>query len=543
MGKLSMQFELTGLAEANRELQALLEGLKQIGSLGGASGATITAPLASIGQQAEKAGRGLRQMSGGLSDLDKAAKRAGFSSFAELQKQKPAIAGILQSMSIGSGPLPMSVTTQLAKRALAMGPLFPASTLGKWYGGIVSGPMQGPPLPPLGWTGRFTPPMTQAMSQAGAARVAAMGPLLFGPRLTPPLTQSMTQAGAARVAAMGPLNPTGATIDWKTAMLGMAMGPFSAWIGARMLSSSGLFTSIGKSFGGAGGGGLFGHLVGAGGLGGFGVAFLALTTATKALRMAFQELMNSIKAGAQMFYSAARLAKPVGQVYGLEQAFRAMGIGPAAIEKLMLQGQLAGRGTAINYNSVLRAGMGTMEQGELQQLRNMPAELFNDMQKRSEYAAQRFQVMSYDMVQLAADTQRLGEEWRLMWMELFRSLKPELEYVMARLVDIMQMLGKSVRGLKFFIAANTNQTALAMQLLIEEMGWSTGKQPGTLRTMGGASSSNANSWMRMGFVVGTFGQDYAKQTAANTKRIADILAGTMGAPGMAPAFTQPYFKP
>jgi hypothetical protein len=117
------------------------------------------------------------------------------------------------------------------------------------------------------------------------------------------------------------------------AALGLGAGAFSPWIGARLLNQSGIFKGLG-----GGGSGIAGQLFGAGGYGGFGVAYIGLSVASRALKEAFNELKDAVKRTAQLYQESMSINRPMGRMFQIQSAMHAVGLGDDAAKRYAKSG-------------------------------------------------------------------------------------------------------------------------------------------------------------------------------------------------------------
>ena len=200
------------------------------------------------------------------------------------------------------------------------------------------------------------------------------------------------------------------------------------------------------SAGGAGvGGGFFGSFGGSGGAGGGGKSLLpaaaalaAVKAAAEGLRMAFEQLKEAVQRGSKLFQDAARVGRPVGQVFQLQAALRSVGIDDATANQLLLQSQFsrAGRSggsfmrpgrqgasstTSIDFEGMMLGTRNRPQQlGELQQLANL-----------SDYARKAWKDAAVDagiaagnaesLFNVTFEESRLKREWNTLW-EQFASV-------------------------------------------------------------------------------------------------------------------------
>jgi hypothetical protein len=315
---------------------------------------------------------------------------------------------------------------------------------------------------------------------------------------TAPPTASASQAAAA---AKG--------IDWKQVALGLGAAPFSPWVGARGLSGSGLFGS-----GGGGGGGLLGRLMGTGGLGGFMEAYIAIQTAMHGLRIAFEQLTSAVQRGAQLYLKAAELGTSAFTTSRLQKTAQLLGMPESALTNLVASGQFM-RGQRVTgqdmSNILLGSGRGVLGKEDLQAVLNLSKEVagaWNRVNADARAAA----ISAYALFKTNMNFGELKSAWSRLWQDLATAISP-----------VMNLMANALTGYLRAFAGQVEQWIQVMQFLrlIPKGGDEAFK-----RQIGGAPVTRPESaWEKMGLIIsgGIGGSDYARQTAQNTKRIADAL--------------------
>lgn len=319
-------------------------------------------------------------------------------------------------------------------------------------------------------------------------------------------SDTFLRQGARSLLRMGPLQD--ASINWKQVGVGMMTAPFSPWIAARELSASGLF-------GRGGGGGLFG----AGGIMGFGRAFLLVKLSTDALRISFDTLRSTISEGAKLYRESAKLAINTGRLFSIKAAAAATGLNDNDLQRLLLRGS---HPTSVNqgarknlFGEILGTAKGEMPIGNLQQIANMSKE-FQDVLKNSLLDAAAWRTMAKDFQDISSLSTEVAREFKTL---------------VAQIVDIFSDEIKA--GLKFLgsalKAANLDLLVLRVGVIRLVKGkeaaeaFLKGQQPGnqTIPLPMSGTGSSPSPWERMGFAIGGFGSDFARQTAENTKKTAE----------------------
>jgi hypothetical protein len=158
----------------------------------------------------------------------------------------------------------------------------------------------------------------------------AVAPPIFG---TGPVTKGGVPHYTGPVPPRIPTVPGSSGFSGGMAALGLGAGAFSPWIGARLLNQSGIFKGLG-----GGGSGIAGQLFGAGGYGGFGVAYIGLQLASRALKDAFNELKDAVKRTATLYQEAASINRPATAIFQAQSAMRSIGLGDDAAKRYAKSG-------------------------------------------------------------------------------------------------------------------------------------------------------------------------------------------------------------
>lgn len=302
-------------------------------------------------------------------------------------------------------------------------------------------------------------------------------------------------------------------INWKQAGLGLAAAPFSPWIGARMMSNA-LGPALGGAFGGGAGGGAASAIFGAGGAGAFAAFYVALRTAGMLLKEFATHIHAAIEEGAKLYQESARTATNPGKLAHLDFMGQALGISPAEMRQLLVRGEhpLKGGGATLStpeVDAIFGAGRGTQQIAVLQQLKNMSEDI-RDAWRHTALAAKEFSETAKPLQGVHAHIAYMAAEWKTMWAQVATVLSPLINFELAKTEYIL-------KALNFLLGS---KIALLQALHIIPKG-----QPGSSIIPAGKQSAHVSGWERMGFVIGGFGggNDYAKQTAQNTKKLVDIM--------------------
>ncbi len=340
-------------------------------------------------------------------------------------------------------------------------------------------------------------------------------------RLNPHLfpIQSAIEAAGVSTGRVPPILSTLAATgtNWRQALLGAGAGVFSPWIGARLLNSSGLF---GGGGGAGGGGGLLG-----GGAGGFAAAFIALKVVTESLRIAFEQLKEAVKRGSELYVKSAELGLNVGVFSHLQKTLTAVGL-PNAAERLSAFAQFAPRGfraTAPELgNALLGASRGILSREELQGILNLSGDIA-DAWNRTQIASLASGISAYQLFRTQLDFTVLKTNWN--------SLMEELAAIFSRHIrPVLRLTEAWLGAIEVFFALRLRSLGLASK---------TGADFQKFGGIGSATARPESGWEKMGLIIngGIGGTDYARQTAINTKAIADLLR--RGAPDQNPNSTAP----
>ena len=342
-------------------------------------------------------------------------------------------------------------------------------------------------------------------------------------------------------------------IDWKQLGLGAALSAFSPWLGARAMNQAlggrSLFGGFGGGIGGGGGGGGRGGLGGAifgGGAVGFNEWYILIRT-VQMLNAAMQHLMQTVQKGSELYRQAAATATGTRQLAHLQAALGGIGISPETVNRMIEQRQFGRGGRVTSYEGVLmRARMSGAGMGEIQQIINMRKELeflFYATKFGSVYIGDAAKSMNRLNMRLHI----LQTDWEAFWATFVKTMEPWLH-------SILGMLDQMLRGATFLMA-HAREAMLrvvfgaAAGKLIEK-GLSKlypSGSPGSQYVGGALTQRPESAWEKMGLIIsgGIGGKDYARQTAENTKKIAEHIArafpvsGTAYTSGNQPNFNLP----
>lgn len=391
-----------------------------------------------------------------------------------------------------------------------------------------------------------TPEQFSNMSSFAKAQLAAMG--ITGPSApsaggsgtiptagapagpTGPIAFHFSRlAGAARgippVISPPVINP-GGKINPLMIGLGLAAGAVSQFAGARILNAAS------HGGGGGGGGGITSALFGSGGFSGFAALYTGLKYATIALRFEFEQLAKAVERGSRLYVESHVAGRTPGQLFALQAAGRAIGLNPEQITRLATQQHLmfGGRGGGRSINAVgemlrVARGLGDAETGTriLQQ-----QQLFTQVYERFRLLDESVGDSSRSLFEFQANIGQLKD--------LFMSgliiatgdlvkLFNLLSLAIGPLTYLVPVIVKGFEGLiaSIFLGHIGNIAPQLLGLLPNAL-----PDAGVGRLLAGSGGSRPESgWEKMGLVIqgGVNATDYAKQTADNTKKIADALTG------------------
>ncbi len=321
--------------------------------------------------------------------------------------------------------------------------------------------------------------------------------------------------------------PTKQAIDWKMLGMGLMAAPFSPWMGARAINSSGVMNAFGA---GGAGGGLFGKLMGPGGFGGFLVAFVGYQIAMKIATGIMNEFAGAVKRGANLFLTAAKLGTSTGNVSHLSSVFGALGLPPGLAEQLMAGGQF-GRGNKMSVNDIMiGAGQGNLGKEQFQAIRNLSKDIAYYWTQTAT-AAKASAAASRALFLLSADWGVLVNNWKALWEEMATIVSSAMRVVIGITNMFLEKLIQWGAWVIWF-----------MQTL-RLLPW--GDPRANQKFGGGGTQGQFNSWQRMGFVFNGSGghQDHARVTAANTGKLVQLFEKFVTVEETTPGYDQRYNLP
>lgn len=347
-------------------------------------------------------------------------------------------------------------------------------------------------------------------------------------RIQSPMLPSF-QANLEKLKKSMQQNPGG--IDWRKVLLGTATSFFSPWLGARMLNESGLLKGLAGGMGGKVGGiakALFG-----GSTEGFAENYLLIQSA-RALDAAFRQLTEAVKRSSDLYLKSAMLGTNPTNLSHIQKAFSMVGFSPEIAQRMMAQGQFRA-GVKISSSQaggvLLGAGAGILSREELQGIMNMSQNIARAWNMTADSARQSASTAA-DLYRVSFIGKQFKEEWNTFWeqfaaefsgvVSLFEMSATGLLHAINRIIELMRKIPASMSGFPSFVPLsflNTLNKAVAYISPVED--------PNKFKRfgMGQGMSRPESAWERMGLVIhgGIGGQDFAKQTAENTKVLADYV--------------------
>lgn len=343
-------------------------------------------------------------------------------------------------------------------------------------------------------------------------------------------------------------------IDWRMLGMGLAASPFSPWMGARAINSSGLLNAFG---GGGGGGGLFGKLMGPGGFGGFLVAFTAVNVASKILKGAFDELAGAVKRGSDLFLKSAMLGTSISGFSHMSKVFQAIGLPAGAAERLMASGQFMKGSKSEFEGMMLGAGRGILSREELQGIRNLSGQI-SELWEQTAGAAKRSAQQAPALFREKIAIEKIKIEWQTLWEQMAAVMEPlvvtisKVVGLVGSFMNALDRLGDYLDSLNNFIVEkmlfpDTHGAVPWFDEMMHKL-WAIGersKLPEFQKFGGTGAQGQFNSWQRMGFVFSGRGgaSDHAKQTAQNTAKIVKILEKSVTVEETTPGYDRRYNLP
>jgi hypothetical protein len=334
--------------------------------------------------------------------------------------------------------------------------------------------------------------------------------------------------GAKKLMGMGALFPPGSQgvppiigsggVKWGQFIASALVGMVSPYIGARGISGA----IGGGGSGGSGGAGIFGG----GGFPAFQAAFIALTAVSNGLRMAFEQLINSVKRGAELYQSSAAIGHDPSKVAQLHGLAGLIGIPSGQLDSLLLRGEypLKGGGRQGKLSdALLSSGRGTLQTGELQQIQNMAPYI--------DLWASRMRVLSDTMganAKAAKDVDSnfymLTQTWAASMSTIVADIGPELIVFIDMFSHYLKTLANGFHALMQLpelqiITALAKKYIQVSNLVPENV-------PEFKHNMLGntGSTRSLSGWEKIGFNIGGFGgNDHARITAKNTGKTVELL--------------------
>jgi hypothetical protein len=337
--------------------------------------------------------------------------------------------------------------------------------------------------------------------------------------------------GAKDAMRMGPLR-TGPP-DWRQAGMAGATAFFSPWLGARMLNQvfGGFPGAGGGGGGGAGGGGLLSAMFG-GESTGFAQWYLLIRAVT-ALTHAFNLMFDAIHKGSELYRQAAATATNVHTLSHAQAAMGGIGFSPGQVNAMIGQTQY-GRGGQIRTAAdvMVRARLGGAGMEDIQKIQNMNKEL-DYMFKVTAYGSEVAANAAASMNRLNMAMSALKTDWNSLWMDLAKTFELPLR-ILIKLGDMV------IQGFNRMLEAIQAGWGAVLKGFANMLGPYLGPKflksvgnlvfpftaPGDTRIGGQMTARPEGAWERMGLIIngGIMGRDYARQTAENTKKIADHVA-------------------
>lgn len=284
----------------------------------------------------------------------------------------------------------------------------------------------------------------------------------------------------------------------------------------------------------SGGGGNFSGIFRALGLGGGGglkgsipvmAAFLALTLAIKATRIAMEQLVKAIQEGAKLFTDSARLGQSQGRLFGFRAGLESIGVSNP--DQLLLYGQFGAmmrqgrsgliggsvsyrRGVSADVEGMMLGAMRVGNMGDIQAIQNLKKYLHQFIQE-TELDSQIMQTTSRQLFETSFAWKRFKTELQAAWAGFAAELSVVL--IPALMAATMMLHQYNAYLLKVL------HTFQKLGLIAKDMAFS---------GIGGGMGDQhipANAMQRMGFVfsTGNFNINYASETARNTKETAHAV--------------------
>jgi hypothetical protein len=311
----------------------------------------------------------------------------------------------------------------------------------------------------------------------------AMGQMQ-GPDLNGALRMKQAEAFerlmARHVKSMGAFDGgLGEGTNWKKAALGVGAGLFNPWIGSRILSD------VFKGSGGGAGGGAAKGIFGAGGAMGFTefyLAFKALQVAMGALKKVVDEVSKSFENARQLYAKA--LTSGLGLGFTTRRSLIANTLGVSEADIFKFGNQLA-------------------------------------------YLNPRLKQASEILARTAAPLTKVSYDWKVLMVDISASfarlasdVAPALDKFINRLDSFVKIINDFNPKILDWAQLVTNPGMSAIKGLFHPLSSQPGNLPGPTSWM---KQLPASSWEHMGLQIAGGGNNYARDTARNTSRMAKNL--------------------
>lgn len=315
----------------------------------------------------------------------------------------------------------------------------------------------------------------------------------------------------------------GGRIGFGNLALGLAAGLFSPFAGARILSGEG----------GGGGGGfkqIINALFGGGGPGAWAQLFVGLQAATRILRFEFEALTNAIKQGSKLFQDAALAGRAPHSLFALQAAGRSIGISGEQVNQLAYNANLFRPGRVINASGQLVSAAQGMGQAELGTRILQGKGQFESTLKTFEAFQDDIDDSSKSLFYFMANVSQVTDIIKGGLIIAVGDLAKWFNLLGFQVQTFAMIVPYAVKALEQWIATILGGgVGLILANLTKYL--PTGADLGKGILPPGAGGSRPESgWEKMGLIIqgGVNAVDYARQTAENTKKIADAIAAGKG---------------
>ena len=325
-----------------------------------------------------------------------------------------------------------------------------------------------------------------------------------------------------------PFLPKPVPTNWGQVGLGAAIAPFSPWLGSRMLNQAlpGMFGGLGGAGGGGGvgGRGLAGTIFGGGGLGGFGLWYALIRGLQAAIQGLTRIMQEAVKQGSWVFQQAAATGMTTERLAQLKAVLGGVGM-QGALGPLTANPMSRGMGassTALMVRAWM-SGNATL----MMQVMNMQKEI-DSLNKSMAFGSKRIAETSGAMQRINMDFQTLVNSWKGVLADAFAALEPHLRLLAAAANNAAQGFDFLIRNLREIMLTFWLGPAMGMgaEAALKKLFPATkGGNQFAVGPPGGPVWQAQSSWEKMGLLIsgGPGGKDYARQTAENTKTIADHI--------------------